>query len=176
MGHRPRRLGAPIAAAAAVIVLVTGLAIAGAHSRGGHSSTTTTIVHKKHQQTTTTTTTHPPTTTIPATFSPASTSGNVVTYSLPFSSYTASFTAVNGSCYIQVTTATGAVPYAQVLAMGATEQLVLTGSSKIVLGAPSYVTVQVDRTPVTFPTPLPAPLDITFNAATQPGTTTTPTT
>jgi len=173
MGHRPRRLGAPIAAAVAVIVLVTGLAIAGAHSRGHPTTTTTTTTPKKHQ----TTTTRPPTTTVPSTFTPSSTSGNVATYSLPFASYTVAFTATNGDCYIQITNAAGSVPYAQVLASGATEQLVLTGTSKIVLGAPSRVTIEVDRTPVTFPNPIPAPLDITFVGATPPvGSTTTSTT
>jgi hypothetical protein len=170
MGHRPRRLGAPIAAAVAVIVLVTGLAIAGAHSRG-HSTTTTTTAPKKHQNTTTTT--RPPVTTVPSTFTPSSTSGNVATYTLPFASYTVAFTATNGGCYIQITNAAGSTPYAQVLASGATEQLVLTGTSKIVLGAPSRVTISVDRTPVTFPNPIPAPLDITFVGATPSGSSTT---
>jgi RodZ C-terminal domain len=171
MQNRPRRLGAPIAAAAAVIVLVTGLAIAGAHSRTPHNTTTTTIAHHRgHAGTTTTSTTAPP-----PTFTAASTSGNDATYSLPFASYTVTFKATTGACYVQITNSAGLVPYAQSLAAGATEQLVLTGTSKVTLGAPSQITIAVDRTPVTLPTPLPAPLNITFesSAPAASGTTTT---
>lgn len=181
MSHRPRRLGAPIAAAVAVIVLVTGLAIAGAHSRNHPSSTTTTVV-KHHGSTATTapprtSTTTTTTTTVPKTFTASSTDGDDVTYTLPFASYTVTFTESDtGDCYIQVTNSAGAVPYAQDLAAGATEHLTLTGQSRIVLGAPGYVSIQVDRTPVTFPTPLPAPLDITFNAPAAAGSPTTTTT
>jgi hypothetical protein len=175
MSHRPRRLGAPIAAAAAVIVLVTGLAIAGAHSRSPKTTTTTTAVKKAHSRTAITrpneTTT---TTTVPTSFAPSSTSGTGVTYSLPFASYTVTFDATKGACYIQITNSSGSTPYAQVLNQGSTEQIVLSGTSKATLGAPSDVTIEVDRTPVTFPTPLPAPLNITFEG-TAPATT-TPTT
>jgi hypothetical protein len=116
------------------------------------------------------------TTTVPRTFTTASVNGNVASYTLPFASYTLLFTASSsGSCYIQITNSTGAVPYAQVLDAGKTEQLVLSGSSKVTLGAPGYVSVQVDRTPVTFPTPLPAPFDIDFNAPAAAGSTGTTT-
>jgi len=172
MSHRPRRLGAPIAAAVAVIVLVTGLAIAGAHSRGHPTATTTTIAHHSGTTGTTAPRQTTTTTTVPRTFTASSTNGNVATYALPFASYTLTFTASsNGGCYIQITDASGNVPYAQVLDAGATEQLVLSGPSKVTLGAPGYVTVQVDRTPVTLPTPLPAPLDIDFNGPAPAGST-----
>jgi hypothetical protein len=62
-----------------------------------------------------------------------------------------------------------------VLNQGSTEQIVLSGASKVTLGAPSDVTIEVDRTPVTFPTPLPAPMHITFQGAAAPSPT-TPTT
>lgn len=169
MSHRPRRLGAPIAAAVVVIVLVTGLAIAGAHSRP--HGTTTTTTHKRNTRPTqsTTTTTAPR----PTTFTPSSTNSEGGSYALPFPSYTLSFKATTGNCYVQITNASGQTPYAQVLDAGATYQLVLTGNSQVVLGAPSSVTVQVDRTPVTFPTPLPAPLHLTFEASSSPSNTTT---
>jgi len=172
MSHRPRRLGAPIAAAVAVIALVTGLAIAGAHSRPPHSTTATTI-EKGHGRTGKPT--HPTTTTtaVPPSFSPSSTSGTDVTYSLPFSSYTITFKAATGACYVQITNSSGTTPYAQVLNQGSTEQIVLSGTSKVTLGAPSDITIEVDRTPVTFPTPLPAPMNITFEGAPPPSTTPT---
>ncbi len=176
MGHRPRRLGAPIAAAVAVVILVVLLAVAGAHSRSPHSSApTTTQAHRGaargRKPTTTTTTTAPK----PTTFVAASTSGSRATYDLPFSSYTLSVSAT-ADCYLQVTTASGQVPYASVLHAGQSEQLTLTGDSTVDLGAPTYAQVEVDRTPVTFPTPLPAPLDLVFNAAAGTGATTTTTT
>jgi hypothetical protein len=168
MSHRPRRLGAPIAAAAAVIVLVTGLAIAGAHLRPSHPTAPPTTLKKGHSRTTQTT--HPTTTTVPPNFSPSSTSGTDVTYALPFSSYSVTFNATTGACYVQITNSSGSTPYAQVLSQGGTEQIVLSGTSKVTLGAPSDITIQVDRTPVIFPKPLPAPLNITFVGAGQPST------
>ena len=178
MSHRPRRLGAPIAAAAAVIVLVTGLAIAGAHSRNPHTTTSTTI-HRGHKSKVAPTTT---TTTVPPTFAPSSASGLDATYTLPFSSYTVTFKATTGQCYIQITNSAGQTPYAAVLNPGETKQIVLTGTSKVQLGAPSRVTIQIDKTPVTLPNPIPAPLNITFAGVTPPSssssstsTSTTPT-
>jgi hypothetical protein len=170
MSHRPRRLGAPIAAAAIVIVLVTGLAIAGAHSRTPRTTTSTTTGHKSNTRTTQSTTTTVPK---PTTFTATSTNSEGGTYALPFPSYAVTFKATTGDCYIQITNAQGKVPYAQVLDAGATEQMVLTGNSEVILGAPSSITVQVDRTPVTFPTPLPAPLHLNFEASSPPSTTTT---
>jgi hypothetical protein len=170
ISHRPRRLGAPIAAAVAVIVLVTGLAIAGAHSRPPHSTSTSTTTHKGHRSATPPTST---TTTAPPTFAPSSTSGSDVTYTLPFPSYTVTFNATTGACYIQITDATGSTPYAAVLNQGQTKQIVLTGTSKVQLGAPSHIAIQVDRTPVTVPTPLPATLNITFAGAAPAATSTT---
>jgi hypothetical protein len=172
MNHRPRRLGAPIAAAVAVIVLVTGLAIAGAHSRTPHSTTTTTI-KKGGRGTTKPTHETTTTTTRPLSFSPSSTSGTDVTYTLPFSSYTVTFKATTGSCYIQITNSSGSTPYAAVLNQGSTEQIVLSGTSKATLGRPSDVTVEVDRTPVDFPNPLPVALNITFAGTAAPSTTST---
>jgi hypothetical protein len=172
MSHRPRRLGAPIAAAAVVIVLVTGLAIAGAHSRSPHSTTTSTTGHTHTKTTGTTTTTTVPK---PTTFTPSSTTSEGGTYSLPFPSYTITFKATTGNCYVQITNSAGQVPYAQVLDAGATEQMVLTGNSEVVLGAPSSITVEIDRTPVSFPTPVPAPLHLNFEASTPTTSTTTTT-
>ncbi|MGH9046993.1 MAG: RodZ domain-containing protein [Acidimicrobiales bacterium] len=170
MGHRPRRLGAPIAAAVAVIVLVTGLAIAGAHSRGGNGNTTTTTLAKKHHKNPPTTTTT--TTTTPTTFAPGSTSGDDATYTLPFASYTVEIKGTTGDSYVEIEEAGGTVPYAQDLNAGATESQALSGNSEIIIGRPSDVSVEVDNTPVTFPTPLPPTLHLIFNSP-GPSTTTT---
>jgi hypothetical protein len=177
ISRRPRRLGAPIAAAVAVIVLVSGLAIAGAHSRQNphHNTTATTAPPRRTQsRVSRPATTTQPTTTIPSTFSPTSTGQSSATYGLPFSSYTVAFQATNGSCWIQITAADGTVPYAQTLTEGSTYHIVLTGNSKVELGAPGYASITVDDTPVAFPSSYGAPFTMTFNAA--PSTTTTPTT
>jgi hypothetical protein len=178
ISRRPRRLGAPIAAAVAVIILVTGLAIAGARSRTPHSTTATTAAH--HEATRTGSTSSTTSTTVkPTVFAATSTSGNDATYQLPYPSYTVAFTATTGDCYVEVVNAQGQVPYASVLNAGQTEQLTLTGNSKVDIGAPAYVHVKVDRIPVTFPDPVPAPLNLVFDAAgsgTTGATTTTPTT
>jgi hypothetical protein len=172
MGHRPRRLGAPIAAAVAVVIVVIGLALAGAHAHAPRSSPPTTARTGRgasHAHPTTTTTAPRPTT-----FTAASLSGSRATYDLPFASYSLSVSAT-ADCYLQVTTASGQVPYASILHAGQSVQLTLTGDSTVVLGAPSYAQVQIDRTPVTFPTPLPAPLDLVLNAATPAGSSPTTT-
>ena len=160
--HRPRRLGAPIAAAVAVIVLVTGLAIAGAHSRSHPPATTTTIPRHGGSTGTTVPRTTTTTTTVPPTFTTKSMSGNVASYTLPFASYTLIFTASNtGSCYIQITNSTGLVPYAQVLDAGKTEQMVLSGYQQGHPGRPGVRDRAGRPDPGhVCPTPLPAPLDI----------------
>ncbi len=173
MSHRPRRLGAPIAAATAVIVLVIVLAIVGAHARPPHAKSDSKTQHKGHHsaQSTTTTTTAPPT------FTAASSSATGATYALPFPSYTVLIKATSaGGSYVEITNASGSVPYADVLADGQTEQVALTGDSDIDIGRPSDVVVEVDKTPLTFPNPLPAPLHLVLNASQPTGTTTTTTT
>jgi hypothetical protein len=176
ISRRPRRLAAPIAAAVAVIILVTALAIAGARSRTPNSTTNTTIGH--HGATThSTSTTTTSTTARPAVWNATSSTGYDATYQLPFASYTVAFTATTGDCYIEVTNAQGQVPYASVLNAGQTEQLTLTGNSKVDLGAPTYVQVKIDRTPLAFPAQYQAPLNLILNASGSGiGTTTTTTT
>ncbi|MGH9045373.1 MAG: DUF4115 domain-containing protein [Acidimicrobiales bacterium] len=168
MSHRPRRLFAPIAASVAVIVVVTGLALLGAHLRSPHpkaASTTqlSTPKGRHHLGAHKTTVTTP---TVPTSFSPVSTDGSQATYSLPFASYTLTVDASsNGDCWVEITNSSGQVPYAQVLPSGSSEQLMLGGNSKLELGAPGYVTIEVDGTPLKFPSPMPDPLDVDLEAA-----------
>jgi len=173
MSHRPRRLGAPIAAAAAVIVLVVVLAIVGAHARGPHGQSGAGR-HSGHRHSTTTSTT---TTTVPPSFTASSVNAPDATYQLPFQSYTVLVKCTGaGGSYVEITNASGSVPYAGVLSVGQTEQLTLTGNSDIDLGRPSDVVVEVDRVPVTFPNPLPAPLQLLLNPSQTTTTTTAPST
>ncbi len=175
MSHRPRRLGAPIAAASAVIVLVIVLAILGAHANPSKPSTAGQTHNGTHHHGTPTTTTT--STTAPPRFVAASVSAPDATYSLPYPSYTLSIQGTgSGGSWVQITEANGTVPYASVLAAGQSQQFTLTGNSQVELGRSTDATVSIDRTPVTFPSPLPDPLVLVFNTPQSNTTTTTTTT
>jgi hypothetical protein len=173
MSRRPRRLGAPLAAAVVVIAAVTGLAIAGAHSRTPpHHSTTGTTAPKnpKHKQHT-----RPPpttTTTFPSSFVASGTTSSSATYSVPNEAYSVKVTASGGECWVEVTNSAGTNVVAEVLPEGQEKTIPLTGDARVVLGAPSSVTVQVDQSPVVVPGGIsellfdtPPPLTTTTTAA-----------
>src|SRR5579875_1804952 len=113
MNRPPRRLGGPALAAVIVIVVVVVLAIAGSHLHSSSKSTarqtagTTASAPSRRQGT------HhasgagsspsSTTTTLPSTISPVSSTASGAVYDLPSSSYSLSFTATNGNCWVQVT-------------------------------------------------------------------------
>ncbi len=177
MSHRPRRLGAPIAAAAAVIILVIVLAILGARAHPPKANTTGQSHHGTghHPKNTTTSTTT--STTLPASFTAASVSAPDATYNLPYASYTLNIQGTgSGGSWVQVTEANGSVPYAAVLGDGQTQQLTVTGDSRVELGRSADVAVTIDQKQVSFPNPLPDPLVLVLNTPQTSGTTTTTTT
>jgi hypothetical protein len=96
---------------------------------------------------------------------------------LPYSSYTITFTATTAACYVGVTNAQGQSPLSVVLQKGQSQQLTLTGNGQVDLGAPKYIQVSIDGTPVTFPSPTPTPLNLILDAgsATAPTSSTTTT-
>lgn len=169
MSKRPRRLGGPLAAAAVVIAAVTGLAIAGAHSRHPrHSGTTTTTSlshHKGHSRPTPTTTT-----TFPKTFVASASTTGTATYAVPKFSYTVNVTSTGGACWVQVTNSAGTTVVASTLAAGQHQAIPLSGDSKMVLGAPSSVRVDVDTSPVVLPGGV---FELLFQVPTPTTTTTT---
>jgi len=169
MSKRPRRLGGPLAAAAVVIAAVTGLAIAGAHSRHPHHNTTTTTTSPSHHQG------HsrpapPTTTTFPKTFVASASTSTTATYAVPRPSYTVNVTASGGACWVEVTNSAGTTVVAQTLAAGQHQAIPLTGDSRMVLGAPSSVRVQVDTSPVVLPGGI---FELLFQVPTPTTTTTT---
>jgi hypothetical protein len=176
MSRRPRRLGAPLAAAAVVVVAVTGLAIAGAHSRHpGHKKTTTTTRpgasgsshHKGHTQTVPTTTT-----TFPTTFSASGTTSSTATYAVPAAAYTLNVTTTTGASWVQVTNSAGTTVVAETLPAGQHKAIPLTGDASLVLGAPGFTQVKVDSSPVVLPGGVS---ELLFDTPTAPPTTTSTT-
>jgi len=172
MSRRPRRLGAPLAAAALVIAAVTGLAIAGAHSRH-HKPTsptqTSSPTHHKHSTRPTPTTT----TTFPTTFVASGSTSGTATYTVPRPAYTLNLTATTGACWIEVTNSAGTTVVAQTLPAGQHKAVPLTGDSRVVLGAPGFMQVQVDTSAVVLPGGIS---ELLFQTPSPPATTTTPTT
>ena len=172
MSRRPRRLGAPLAAAAVVIAAVTGLAIAGAHSRHpGHKNTTSTTTpgthHKSHTPTVPSTTT-----TFPATFTASGTTSSTATYAVPNASYTLNVTTTTGASWVQVTNSAGTTVVAETLPAGQHKAIPLTGNASLVLGAPGFTQVKIDSSPVVLPGGVS---ELLFNTPSPPATT-TPTT
>jgi len=176
MSRRPRRLGAPLAAAAVVVVAVTGLAIAGAHSRHPRPKTTTTTTkpgtkgsshHKGHSQTVPTTTT-----TFPTTFSASGTTSSTATYAVPTAAYTLNVTTTTGASWVQVTNSAGTTLIAETLPAGQHKSIPLTGDASLVLGAPGFTQVKIDTSAVVLPGGVS---ELLFDTPSAPPTT-TPTT
>jgi hypothetical protein len=176
MSRRPRRLGAPIAAAAVVVAAVTGLAIAGAHGRHpGHKTTSSTTRpgtkgsshHKGHTQTVPTTTT-----TFPTTFSASGTTSRTATYAVPTAAYTLNVSTTTGASWVQVTNSAGTTVVAETLPAGQHKAIPLTGDSSLVLGAPGFTQIKVDSSAVVLPGGVS---ELLFDTPSPPATT-TPTT
>jgi len=174
MSRRPKRLGAPLAAAAVVIAAVTGLAIAGAHSRHPHAKTTPTTArpgrspHDKRRS-------HPPpttTTTFPTTFVASATTSSTATYAVPNLGYTLNLTTTTGASWIEVTNSAGTTVVAQTLPAGQHKSIPLTGDARVVLGAPGFMQVKVNTSAVVLPGGIS---ELLFDTPAPP-TTTTPTT
>jgi hypothetical protein len=168
--RRPRRLGGPAAAVAAVAVLVGVLVVTGLHSnRPGHkaghatATTVTTSPARAHRgrsthHATTTTTTRPPTVS-----APAGVSANAATYRVADASYSLALGANNGECWISATdTSTGKVLFSGTLFTGQSETLAATGPVTVVAGAPGAFTATVNGVAVVLPPGAQAPFTLTF--------------
>jgi hypothetical protein len=173
INQRPRRLGGPLAAIAAVVILVVILVAAGLHSntpshRGGNS-TSTTVTHSHSgthagsgapHTTHTTTTTAPP---APSVSAPANTSPYTATYQVADASYSLELGAKTGECWVLATdTSTGKVLFTGTLSSGQTQTIAAAGPVTVVAGAPVAFSAAVNGAPVTLPTGALAPFTLTF--------------
>lgn len=187
MNHR-RRPGTGIIVAIAVIVVFVVLAVIGSQKphkapSAAHATTTTTLPRHTHAATTTAPkpppTTRPTPTTLPAQFAATTTSSTQTsaTYTLPHTNYMLTLTAT-GDCWAEVeTAATGSTVWAGLLTAGNVQQVEVTGTTTVQLGAPT-VNLEVDSIPVVLPTPVHTPFTATFapSATATPGSVPTTTT
>jgi hypothetical protein len=170
-----------VAAAAVVIAAVTGLAIAGAHSRHPKGKATTASKAGKGSAATGHGRghSHPPpttTTTFPTTFVASGTTTSSATYAVPKLDYTLNLTTTTGASWIQVTNSSGTTVVAETLPPGQHKSIPLVGDAQVILGAPGFLQVKVDASVVVLPGGVS---DLLFDTPNPPATTTptsTPTT
>ena len=172
ISHRPRRYGGPLAAIAAVAVLIVILIVTGMHTTAPTSSHSRTHTPPTSHPSVTSTTVgahQPPTTstTVPPVVSaPSAATANGATYTVGSATYTLALSATSGPCWVQVTdTPTGAVLFSTTLYAGQSHTLTVTGPVTVVAGAPSAFSATVDGTPVTLPSSYQTPFTLTFQTA-----------
>jgi hypothetical protein len=179
INHRPKRIGA-LVAFAAVIVLIVVLIVAGMHSNtpapkrhptSGTATTATTAPthahaqsgaagtngHKSHKSASTTTTV------APVVSAPAPTSPNVANYQLGVASYSLVLSATSGDCWVSTTnSSTGAVLFTGVLTAGESHTVAVTGPVTVVAGAPAAFAATVNGVAVQLPFGFQAPFTLKF--------------
>lgn len=102
------------------------------------------------------------TTTLPAHEEPVSSTANTATYTPPTAAYAVTLAATNGSCWVKVTDAAGTVVLAETIPAGTRHSLTLNGKATVLLGAPTVITVSVDRVPAVLPSGYRSPFTMTF--------------
>jgi RodZ C-terminal domain len=173
INHRPRRIGGPAAAVAAVLVLIAVLIVTGLHSttpkHPGKSAgaTTTTPAHAgtgHHHVAATTSTTS---TTAPSAVSPPTTaSAHAATYTVSATNYALDVVATVGECWVEVTdTTTGSVLFTGTLQSGQSHTVSVSGPVTVIAGAPGAFGATVNGAPVTLPPGNQAPFTLTFQSA-----------
>jgi Domain of unknown function (DUF4115) len=166
--HRPRKLGAPLAAVGVVLVLIIVLIVTGLHtttpSHHGKSSTATTThvttpttAHRAHHPKTTTTTTAPPVVSLPKVTSP-----HAATYQVASDSFSLVLSASNGECWVDATTASGTSLFTGTLFTGQSHTVTATGAVTVVAGAPAAFAATVNGAAVSLPFGYQAPFTLTF--------------
>ena len=178
INHRPRRIGGPAAAVAAVLVLIAVLIVTGLHSNTPkhpgkpasaatttptHAPTTHAPIGHHHARTATTTSTTAP----PAVSPPTTASAHAATYTVDATSYALNVAATIGECWVEVSsTATGSVLFTGTLQSGQSHALTATGPVTVIAGAPGAFSATVNGAPVTLPPGNQAPFTLTFQSAT----------
>jgi hypothetical protein len=145
-----RRAATGVAAAAALVaVVVAAIYLSSSGGGGGRTaaggkstSTTTTSRHSGGGGSTTTTPTST-STTVPTSLEP--TSSSPVTFTVPSDSYTLSFQATGGPCWVGIErTTAGPWLFAQTLVAGQSGTYKASGALLVDLGAPSHFSLSVD--------------------------------
>jgi hypothetical protein len=162
INHRPRRLGAPAGAVAAVIVIVAVLLVTGSHSvTPPHHAKSTAAGHalppvKTHHVT--------PTTTAPLLVSaPASASPHGATYTVGLSNFSLVLSATTAECWVDATeTGNGSTLFTGVLFPGEAHTVTASGAVTVIAGAPGAFTATVNGTSVTLPDGYQAPFTLSF--------------
>jgi Domain of unknown function (DUF4115) len=197
--HRPRRLGAPLAAIGVVTVLVIVLIVTGLHSDtkpSGHGSSSTATTNPAHASTTvpahggtagtghgqhartatTSTTTAPPA--VSAVSAPTVASAHAATYDVAAGSYSLLLSASSGECWVEAEDpATHTVLFTGTLFAGQSHVVSASGPVVVIAGAPAAFAATVNGVPVALPSGYLAPFTFTFETPAAGGTaTTTPTT
>ncbi len=169
-----RRAATGAAAAVAIGALAVGSYQLASHKSGTATSTSITSPARGAQTTTTRRrATHPRPSTAPtvapSTLQPTSTSASVVTYQVPATTYTVSFAAASGACWLGAQQQASG-PYVRMwtLAPGAQASYAASGPLVVKIGAPRYVSISVNGTPLV----LPAGRDQPYDVSLVPGTST----
>jgi len=161
-----------IASSVVLVLLIVGVLI----GRSSHSSTTTTSTTIHHQQQKPhTTTTKPTPTTIPSTYQPQpGATATTATYLAPSTRYVLTITATGGGCWTIATGSNNNQLFAGTVSPGTPQQITVTGSAQVSLGAPANVAVTLNGRPVAFPPSYSTPLVLTFQPPVPVTTTTAP--
>jgi Domain of unknown function (DUF4115) len=167
INHRPRRLAAPATAVAVVLVLIVVLLLTGSHSvppsrthstdkSSGHSGATAPKPPKKQA----TTTTSAPSPTVSA---PQAATAQSATYDIAETTYTMTFTATSGACWVDATSsATRATLFSGTLVAGAQHSFSATGPVTVIVGAPTVLKATVDGQAVVLPAGFQTPFTMSF--------------
>jgi hypothetical protein len=175
-GDRRIRRAATGAAAAVALgaVAVGGWQLASHKATPGHATAPTTppsrstappertrpaTHHATHRTTSTST---PP----PNMLRPTSTSPSLVTYAAPAGSYTLTFSATTGACWLGAQAQVNTSAYLQMWTLQPGQSATYTASGPLVvkIGAPHYVTIRLDGKPVVLPD-YATPYDVSFSSS-----------
>jgi Domain of unknown function (DUF4115) len=167
INHRPRRLAAPAAAVAGVIVLVAVLLLTGTHSvapsHHHHTASTKKSVTKPAPTTLGSQTTSPTTAPPPTVALPQSSTSSTATYVESAGTFSLSFAATSGPCWVDATNSTtGATVFAGTLQPGKNQAVNVTGPLTVIIGAPSVLAVAVNGSPVALPSGFETPFTMMF--------------
>ena len=174
INHRPKRLGGPIAAIAAVAVLIVILIVTGLHSntppkhRGSGTATTeTTAPARSHPRSGAAGTSNHKRSTAstlpPVVSAPAPTSAYAASYQVAEASYSLALSATSSDCWVSATNASsGAVLFTGILTPGESHTIAATGPVTVVAGAPAAFAATVNGAAVTLPSGFQAPFTLKF--------------